>query len=1532
MLTATPGAKRIASEEYMTSSSLLTKLLDYVIEQSKDIDPRGFKLSSADGFLRTGDDLRNLPGVDLDIKVEGDHIWLRVERLEAHNPPAVAPEWKELLFVESNPTGKPPRINEAALERHVAALLEGSPELDAEQVTDREKGAAQEELARYSRQWQTWADGEKPRWQAIRLYGELFSLKQQLALEDTGKPQEFVCGIGVASWKMSFEERTKKVDFDYQYPLFTQSLELAIDDRTLAIEVRPRAVGPRIEFDAFSACQLQSAAAVERTVKEELVRSAERPPSPFDPGSYAHMLRSVAGNIDRNAKYVEGQFGLPPAGPSLLVTDQWVLHSRPRSNNFLHEDIERLKARLRDGAEIPEGPLALVTPPADEKVSYEAVSFRGLAGTPSGASGKTKELFFPLPYNHEQVTIVEQLERSVGVAVQGPPGTGKTHTIANIICHYLANGKKILVTSKGEKALELLQEKIPEEVRPLTVALLSGDRQGMQQFQASIEAIIHSVSQMNPDVVATQIQADVSAIDRAHTTMQRIDRRIDEIAGTQLSDISVDGVPMRAQKMAELVIEGSKTFSWFDDLLSLAPENAPPLVAEEVSALREARRNLGLDIEYVSAHLPSSATLLTVDDVRRLHTVMVNLADLKDAEENGTLLPLRATTDDLYELASDMLVKVDAALALANEIEETEEKWPFELRRKCRRTDHSTERAALEALFRDSDQLMEARSAFMQHPVKIDEAALSSVKIKEALERAAKTGKPFGLFAMGAGEAKDKVAAIRVAEVEPRNEADWQHVLSYVNLHEKVASFCARWNEFAETLSVPQLTPSVTQLRHIERVTIAARKAHEFATNHDVHLTVLADKVFAEPPVEDLRGGSKELGRVREYLRQHLSRVELSRATTNLSILRDKLAGTRGPVADRLHEFAENHLGTSTLPPEQVAAEYAELVAELRRIEGLYNELETVRSTSKKIEAAGAVRLAARVRSIPAPPAGEDVTWPATWREAWNWARVRSYLDSIEARDELIRLAAQRRDVEAGLSRLYSSMVSKSAWLSTKLNATPRVLSALETYRTAIRRIGAGTGPNAVRHRRDAQKAMHDAQNAVPCWVMSHTKVSETLPATIGSFDLVVVDEASQSDLWALPAVLRGKKILVVGDDRQVSPDGSFISAVRIQELKDRFLADQPHAAVLTPEKSLYDIASTVFAAQKVMLREHFRCVPPIIAYSNKHFYKDFIQPLRIPKMSQRIDPPLVDIYVPHGFRDKKDINRAEAEAIVAEIQAIMANPQFENRTLGVVTLLGPEQGKFIDNLVREHCDAAELHKRKFACGDARTFQGAERHIIFLSLVIDSSGTRALSDQSSEQRFNVAASRAQDRMYLVRSVTLSELSASGKDLRSGLLQHFSMPLDQQVDSNNEEKSLIDLCESGFERQVYTELVNRGYRVIPQVTAGAFRIDMVVEGANDARLAIELDGDEFHGPDRWQADMNRQRTLERAGWVFWRCFASTWSMRRTDVLNDLLGRMHALGIEPLGALERMPALVEYREWCGNQEVLVDEEPAKASSIA
>ena len=75
------------------------------------------------------------------------------------------------------------------------------------------------------------------------------------------------------------------------------------------------------------------------------------------------------------------------------------------------------------------------------------------------------------------------------------------------------------------------------------------------------------------------------------------------------------------------------------------------------------------------------------------------------------------------------------------------------------------------------------------------------------------------------------------------------------------------------------------------------------------------------------------------------------------------------------------------------------------------------------------------------------------------------------------------------------------------------------------------------------------AEAIMPVW-----RVSETLPAELGSFDLVIVDEASQSDITALPALLRGKKILVVGDNKQVSPTAPFIEEGKLLHLRDQHL------------------------------------------------------------------------------------------------------------------------------------------------------------------------------------------------------------------------------------------------------------------------------------------------------------------------------------------------------------------------------------------
>jgi very-short-patch-repair endonuclease len=1487
---------------------LLQRLLDYIEEQAKEIDPRQFCLSSAKGFIRRSQEIAGLPGVEYDIKVEGDHIWLRVQRFTPTEPPEVPQQFRAFICLSDDPEGEPPLLDDAAFRLWLNKVADGkSPERRVE-LDKQGRATIAKALLDYATLWTEWAAEERPRRLTIALYGDLFSLRHQLAAEETARPQELIWGIGVATRKLRFENS----DLEYEYPILTQTAEIALDEMSMSLEVRPRATDTRIELDAFVACSVPGATEVERAAHEHLARSKERPVTPFDPASYTELLKLAASNLDSFGTYRESTDDnepVPAAGEHLVVTDAWVLLSRPRSNNYLFADLKRLKDSLQAGCELPDGPLALVTPSSDVPVEYEPVRFRGLSsrGVPDGNKPQ-EELYFPLPYNDEQVTIIQYLERAPGVTVQGPPGTGKTHTIANIVCHYLANGRRVLVTSRGERALEVLRDKIPEEVRPLTVALLASDREGVRQFQAAIEAIQHQVAQLNPEITRREIVTIMSAIDRAHSELVDLDRRVDEIAAAQLADIDVDGVQMRAQRLAQLVVTGAAWHSWFDDEVTLQPQHAPPLTDDEAGRLRDARRRLGADLAYATARVPAVADLPTASEVGELHELLSRIKEIEDAVASGEVLPLTATTPDVLQSARELSEQILESMRLVESLEGVQSDWPQQLRVKCRQPSFASERAALEALFADLDVLIEARAAFLKRPVDFPEAGLYSHKTREAIARGAETGRPFAAMALGVAEAKEHVKLIRISGLPPQHASDWAHVRRFVELHELVLSFVTRWNHCAAELSIQKLDGGVSKLRHIEVTANLARTAYRLATQNDVLLPITAEAVFERVPVRDLMGSSAQLAAVHEQLKRHLTRADLTQALTLLANMQEQLAGTSGPVSNQLRLFIEGQLGNPEFSSERVAAHYAEIAVELRRIGALAGELALLREMRQRLAESGAHKLAHRIGAVAVRSSGEDRVFPATWREAWNWARMRRHLDNIESREELITLAERRREIEAGLARRYINVVAKAAWLSTKRNASPKLLQALSGYATAIRRIGQGTGPNATRYRRDAREAMLDAAGAVPCWIMSHARVSESIPAEIGAFDLVIVDEASQSDLWALPAILRGKKILVVGDHKQVSPDAGFISAQRIQELKQRFLAEHPYRDEMTPEKSLYELAVRVYSAANIMLREHFRCVPAIIAYSNRAHYGGQIQPIRIPNTSERIDPPLVDVYVPGGERDERDRNDGEAQAIAEEVAALLADARFAGRTIGVVSLLGSEQARYIDSVVRRKCDAAELLRRRFECGDARNFQGSDRDIIFLSMVVDASNCRPLAGLMFEQRFNVAASRARDRMYLVRSVETSDLS--DRDIRAGLLAHFDKPLATQAPQSD---SLIERCESEFEREVYSELVARGYRVTPQVKTGTYRIDLVVEGSGDARLAVECDGDEFHGYDRWQHDTGRQRVLERAGWTFWRCFASTWILRKDEVFAELLERLMALGIEPIGAIDRAPGLVEKRTW-------------------
>jgi very-short-patch-repair endonuclease len=331
-----------------------------------------------------------------------------------------------------------------------------------------------------------------------------------------------------------------------------------------------------------------------------------------------------------------------------------------------------------------------------------------------------------------------------------------------------------------------------------------------------------------------------------------------------------------------------------------------------------------------------------------------------------------------------------------------------------------------------------------------------------------------------------------------------------------------------------------------------------------------------------------------------------------------------------------------------------------------------------------------------------------------------------------------------------------------------------------------------------------------------------------------------------------------------------------------------------------------MYPGKAILLREHFRCVEPIIRFSSR-FYENLLVPMRLPKSSERLDPPLVDVYIAHGQKNG-DVNQEEADFIVSEIKTLVEDQAYTGRSIGVISLIGDKQANLIYTRIMRELGSEVVNRHRIMCGNASTFQGQERDIVFLSMVACPSNTISFKSRTYEQRFNVAMSRARDRAYLVRSVSSSDLKPG--DLKLAIIEHFRDPYKTGAVAQN--KSILDLCDSEFEKQFATRMIEQGYRIRAQVPVAGFRIDFVIEGDNDSRLAIELDGDKWHGPEKWAADFARQTALEKLGWQFWRCWGSSWMLDPEGCLVDLKDKLNTLGIRQIGADTKEYSATEFRQ--------------------
>jgi tetratricopeptide (TPR) repeat protein/very-short-patch-repair endonuclease len=449
-----------------------------------------------------------------------------------------------------------------------------------------------------------------------------------------------------------------------------------------------------------------------------------------------------------------------------------------------------------------------------------------------------------------------------------------------------------------------------------------------------------------------------------------------------------------------------------------------------------------------------------------------------------------------------------------------------------------------------------------------------------------------------------------------------------------------------------------------------------------------------------------------------------------------------------------------------------------------------------------------------------------------------------------------------------------------------------------------------------------DIQRAFPCIIAGLRDYAEFIPLEREIFDLVIIDEASQVSIaQALPAIIRAKKVVVLGDRNQfgnvkTSNASQEVNVAFMQDLIKSFTEDYTDVSDAVRTKiDLFNIRSSVLDFVEpisnfaIQLKKHFRSYPEMISFSSRYFYGDSLQVMKI--RGQPIEEVIEFDTIDHdGLIDQRNVNALEAKRIVERIsQCLDRNPP---PTVGVITP-HTEQQAYIAKLVGEHPQSEEFYdKLRLKVMTFDTCQGEEREIIFYSLVATEEKDRLAyvfpskldRDQAEEvdhnlrlQRLNVGLSRGQEKIVFVHSKApekyASALRVALQHYRNELERAKSMPTEEDVDAASpmERKVLHWLgqvplirdldgdCEilANFELGLYLKQLDPAYQH-PE-----YRVDFLIRmsvGGRELQLVLEYDGFEYHfakgipsgiiNSATWRAyltedDLEREKVLESFGY-------------------------------------------------------------------
>jgi very-short-patch-repair endonuclease len=1316
--------------------------------------------------------------------------------------------------------------------------------------------------------WTSWSNKIAKKYKTQKFYNELFDIYQILNKEIG--VLDLVIGHGLLAWK--------KDNFQILHPLFLTKMQLIFDAKNGTFHIKPSSDQTFLEFDMFDNLDIPNRDEIEKL--KQIIAENDVDPRKFE--EILPKLKEIVNFISREGTVKEelGSNLSIQYKPYPTIFNSPLLILRKQDARLWINEINSIIQAIIAGYPIPKTIEAITT---NEKIVHDDQTLDTWQSV-------GEELLFPLPSNEEQKEIARRLSKNYGVVVQGPPGTGKSHTIANLICHLLANGKKVLVTSETERALRVLMEKIPDDIRPLCINISGNDITSFKELEYSINKITYNLEQ-DPTRLLNEITSIIHDLDQLRRKQAELTSELREISQLE-TQFSIEYVnkKFKLEEISRFLLENeSKSFIIYD---KINLDQNCPLNEEEfhrLLRLMDNEREIQRIIKFYDLinQIPSYEDISTLmmkflESQSKLNkTIIESLSewDLPPGstfEPHNALILIDSALQDISQCnetwLQNLLVQCQKNLKLRSLLSQTKEQadywwYTFDTLRekvqfsKITFSSNLSDERTLEKYYRDYLPLF---AEFQQNG---NIGFLAKIKYRDSL------------YIL-------KECSIDNTSVDCLDKA--QKVKYYLECIDHRNKLERLWIDFCKEFGGEpvNLTTIDGIVRFEQNLQIIDIILNWDSNNHQKIISSFGD---VTPPqsidlttMQGLQSIKKDI-LVIQQLMQYMKTKESVEKFNNLIFSNQEFFKIFnkdfdiGLIFDAIEEM-----------------DYSKVSAYLSFI---YSSLSKISDSQK--ESIELLRLKEELVQI-CPlfvhqleqDSGKEIlpTKYANWTISWQWNIFNNIFNNTHAKsiesiqDDLQQLKKKEK-------RSIGELVAKKTWHERILKTKDAQKRSLHAWLTAIKKIGKGKGKYVSVHRRTAQKELENCKGAIPVWIMPLHRVIENIKLTDDMFDVIIFDESSQSDIFALCALFRAQKAVIVGDDQQISPYAIGKDIEKISELNKLYLKEIPHSELFDVKTSLYDFGRMIFTST-LMLKEHFRCVPEIIQFSNDLCYGGEIVTLRYPKHEEIFEPAVVAVRVKEGYRDDMvNINTPEAELLVDEIVQCCGDEKYDGMSIGVISLLGDRQAILIQTLLREKLGEEEFIKRRIVCGDAYAFQGDERELMFLSLVIAPNARfAALTKEDDVRRFNVATSRAKNRMWLFHSVDLADIKNT-ECVRYKLLNYCLNP--GRV--KKEIEKVEDLFESGFEKDVFSLISSNGYAITPQVKVGQYRIDLVVEGLRN-RLAIECDGDSWHGADKWEEDLERQQQLERVGWIFCRIRASEFYRDPHKATQNILKKIEELGIE------------------------------------